>query len=326
MILKDLLLKYEFDALVPDLIAIDEQVKNNLFGFKEAFDTLRRMTPEGDGREQIIVSERVETDEDGLETERYQHASNCEGEIWSSCLAKEVVLEADVMELRALARILWHITFWGFTPEGEAFNDYEKSPMNEYERKAFTLRYHQFCNYARVKRKKNPTISDRALSFEGWEIYNRRKARRNRAKRMRDARQDRQIEKYTRMGKIQRLIESITLTGLDTTESSYAYLFDTKEIFETGFYSRTTDKGSRAQYIADNITKYFVNDISDYTRVGIVISFSEGSECGSEEIRTIYDAIRPRLVLDESDGSVYLHRYVDQKLGEDIHVMLICSR
>ena len=326
MILKDLLLKYEFDALVLDLIAIDEQVKNNLFGFKEAFDTLRRMTPEGDGKEQIIVSERVETDEDGLETERYLHASNCEGEIWSSCLAKEVVLEADVTELRALARILWHITFWGFTPEGEAFNDYEKSPMNEYERKAFTLRYHQFCNYARVKRKKNPTITDRALSFEGWEIYNRRKARRNRAKRMRDARQDRQIEKYTRMGKIQRLIEGITLTGLDATESSYAYLFDTKEIFETGFYSRTTDKGSRAQYIADNITKYFVNDISDYTRVGIVISFSEGSESGSEEIRTIYDAIRPRLVLDESDGSVYLHRYVDQKLGEDIHVMLICSR
>lgn len=326
MILKDLLLKYEFDALVPDLIAIDEQVKNNLFGFKEAFDTLRRMTPEGDGREQIIVSERVETDEDGLETERYLHASNCEGEIWSSCLAKEVVLEADVTELCALARILWHITFWGFTPEGEAFNDYEKSPMNEYERKAFTLRYHQFCNYARVKRKKNPTISDRALSFEGWKIYNRRKAHRNRAKRMRDARQDRQIEKYTRRGKIQRLIESITLTGLDTTESSYAYLFDTKEIFETGFYSRTTDKGSRAQYIADNITKYFVNDISDYTRVGIVISFSEGSECGSEEIRTIYDAIRPRLVFDKSDGSVYLHRYVDQKLGEDIHVMLICSR
>ena len=326
MILKDLLLKYEFDALVLDLIAIDEQVKNNLFGFKEAFDTLRRMTPEGDGKEQIIVSERVETDEDGLETERYLHASNCEGEIWSSCLAKEVVLEADVTELRALARILWHITFWGFTPEGEAFNDYEKSPMNEYERKAFTLRYHQFCNYARVKRKKNPTITDRALSFEGWEIYNRRKARRNRAKRMRDARQDRQIEKYTRMGKIQRLIEGITLTGLDATESSYAYLFDTKEIFETGFYSRTTDKGSRAQYIADNITKYFVNDISDYTRVGIVISFSEGSESGSEEIRTIYDAIRPRLVLYESDGSVYLHRYVDQKLGEDIHVMLICSR
>lgn len=98
------------------------------------------MTPEGDGREQIIVSERVETDEDGLETERYLHASNCEGEIWSSCLAKEVVLEANVTELRALARILWHITFWGFTPEGEVFNDYEKSPMNEYERKAFTLR------------------------------------------------------------------------------------------------------------------------------------------------------------------------------------------
>lgn len=326
MTLKDLILKYEFDTVVPDLLTVDEPIKDNLCAFKEAYDTLRRMAPGDAGDEQIVVSLEVETEEDDTEVERYLHASTCEGDLWDSSLAKEVVIEADITEIRALAQILWHITFLGFTPEGEVFNDYEKSPMNEYERKAFTLRYHQFCNYARVKRKKNPTISDRALSFEGWKIYNKRKARRNRAKRMRDARQDRQIEKYTRMGKIQRLIESITLTGLDAIESSYAYLFDTKEIFETGFYSRTTDKGSRAQYIADNITKYFVNDISDYTRVGIVISFSEGSECGSEEIRTIYDAIRPRLVLYESDGSVYLHRYVDQKLGEDIHVMLICSR
>lgn len=50
MILKDLLLKYEFDALVLDLIAIDEQVKNNLFGFKEAFDDSGRRRKRADNR------------------------------------------------------------------------------------------------------------------------------------------------------------------------------------------------------------------------------------------------------------------------------------
>lgn len=102
MILKDLILKYEFDTIVPDLTGIEERVKSNLYGFKEAFDTLRRMTPGDAGGEQIVVSENVETDDDGSEMERYLHASNCEGEIWKSALAKEVVLQADVTETRRL--------------------------------------------------------------------------------------------------------------------------------------------------------------------------------------------------------------------------------
>ena len=43
MTLKDLILKYEFDTIVPDLIKIESPVKDNLYAFKEAFDTLRRM-------------------------------------------------------------------------------------------------------------------------------------------------------------------------------------------------------------------------------------------------------------------------------------------
>ena len=46
MILKDLILKYEFDTIVPDLIEIENPVKDNLYAFKEAFDTLRRMPRE----------------------------------------------------------------------------------------------------------------------------------------------------------------------------------------------------------------------------------------------------------------------------------------
>lgn len=46
MTLKELLLKYEFDTIVPDLLTVDEPIKDNLYAFKEAFDTLRRMAPE----------------------------------------------------------------------------------------------------------------------------------------------------------------------------------------------------------------------------------------------------------------------------------------
>ena len=113
MTLKDLILKYEFDTVVPDLLTVDEPIKDNLYAFKEAFDTLRRMAP-GDARgEQIVVSLEVETEEDGTEIERYLYASNCEGDLWDSSLAKEVVIEADITEIRALAQILWHITFFG---------------------------------------------------------------------------------------------------------------------------------------------------------------------------------------------------------------------
>lgn len=119
MTLKDLLLKYEFDTVVSELLTVDEPIKDNLYAFKEAFDTLRRMTPGDAGGEQIVVSLEVETEEDGTEIERILHASNCEGDLWDSSLAKEVVIEADITEIRALAQILWHITFFGFTPDFE---------------------------------------------------------------------------------------------------------------------------------------------------------------------------------------------------------------
>ena len=63
MALKDLILKYEFDTIAPDLTGIEGPVKNNLYAFKEAFDTLRRMTPGDAGGEQIVVSLEVETEE-----------------------------------------------------------------------------------------------------------------------------------------------------------------------------------------------------------------------------------------------------------------------
>ena len=45
MTLKDQILKYEFDTVVPDLLTVDEPVKDNLYAFKEAFDELWTTSP-----------------------------------------------------------------------------------------------------------------------------------------------------------------------------------------------------------------------------------------------------------------------------------------
>ena len=326
MTLKDLILKYEFDAVVPDLLTVDEPIKDNLYAFKEAFDTLRRMAPGDAGSEQIVVSLEVETEEDGTEVERYLYASNCEGDLWESSLAKEVVIEADITEIRALAQILWHITFYGFTPEHEGYRHYET--QNKYERKASLLGYHQFCNYARIKPKKNPTDWELrcSLSLDDWDIYHAREAHRNRAKRMRDARQDRQIAKYERMGKIQRLIDSIVDTSWDSDYADYKYLFDTKlRVFE--FYSRTTSKEARAQYIVDNFVKYFNEDLTLYKRTDMVISSEEEHGVTFRELEALSDAIFPRVreVNSEEPGFI-VHFATDPALGDDLFVRLICSR
>ena len=327
MTLKDLILKYEFDTVVPELLNVDEPIKDNLYAFKEAYDTLRRMAPGDAGGEQIVVSLEVETEEDGTEVERYLHASNCEGDLWDSSLAKEVAIEADITEIRALAQILWHITFFGFTPRHEGYRNHEIK--NKYERKASLLGYHQFCNYARIKPKKNPTDWELrcSLSLDDWDIYHAREAHRNRAKRMRDARQDRQIAKYERMGKIQRLIDSIVATSWDSDYADYKYLFDTKELRVFEFYSRTTSKEARAQYIVDNFVRYFNEDLTQYKRTDMIISSGEENGVTFLELQALRDAIFPHTGLVNGDEPGYIvHFTTEADLGGDLFVRLICSR
>ena len=337
MTLHELIHRHEFDTLVPDLVDVDpDNVPSNLFAFKEAFDDLRRMTPGDAHGEQIVVSTVVDTDDDGSELDRYLHADHCEGDAWDSCLAKEVIYGTAIGEEKALARILWHMTFWGFTPEHEGFRD--DTPQNKYERQAEALRRRQFLNYA--KDIANPfEVEHLCLSDEGWKEYFRRESHRNRAKRMRDARQERSIARLERKGKVQRLIDYLHAAHTEYYSADYFdYLFETEEITLFDFYSRTIDVESRAQYIADNISQYFHEDLSGYSNVEMVISSSKRKLKPSvKELRTLCKAVFPLtgLVLDDKgnsiagyspDKAIRIHPNTEPSLGHDFHIRLICSR
>lgn len=206
-------------------------------------------------------------------------------------------MQADVTETRAIALILWHITFYGFTPEGEYFSRYDR-PKNKYELKVSILQYHQFCNYARVRRERLFRVVSpvaRCRWMNGTSTMPGSHAATGRSGCVTPDRIARSKVRAAR--KIQRLIDSIVPFSSDSDYSDYHYLFGTNEIREFEFYSRTADKESRAQYIADNFRNYFNEDLTGYTRFCIVISSSEESEVTRPETLSICMAMCQRIGL-----------------------------
>lgn len=323
--LKKLLLKYEFDTLVPDIILTDRPAKDNLYAFKEAFDELRRMEPGDPHGEEIVVDMEVDTDDDGNEIERYLHASNCEGDFWAASLAKEVIIKADITEIRALAQILWHMTFYGFSAEEKTM--WDDVPHNRYERKAALLEYRQHCNYARIKCKRHPTEDDLrcALSLDGWISYEKRQAHRNRAKRMRDARQNRSIARLERQGKVTRLIDRLLLYAWDFDFNDVKYLYETKSITSFDFISRTETPQGRVDYIQDNMKAHFNADcLRKYTRFTVVIEWPEQHPLNPDEFTPLANYIRS--ITAFAERPCRFHVSTTPWSSHDIHLIIICSQ
>ena len=301
MTLKDHVLSTPFDTLVPELIKLDDPVRENLYAFKEAYDILRRTAPVGPQEESIHVT-ILGPDEEDPETpvECRIYAEHCCGDFWENNLAKEVVVEEGVSTPRALSEILWEMTYYGFDPYPR-----EDVPLNRYEKKAEELEHRQFDNYARAKRGVlRGQVTKYALSLDGWEVYERRFAHRNRAKRMRDARQERSIKRYERLGKVEKAITRILNCTQALSHADLDYLFETKTICEYEFFSRSAAGEDRAAYICYNLSRYFRCDFSAYTRAEILLCSSAEYPLTEYEVETVRSALLSILPMSEIRFSI----------------------
>jgi len=320
MTLREYILSTPFDALVPELIKIDEPVRDNIYAFKEAYDILRRMKPTEPQEEFILVTIH-EPDEDGpdLPLEQRIHAQHCGGDFWESDLAKEVVIEEGISTPVALAEILWEMTFYGFDPYPQ-----EEIPLNRYEKKAEELDHRQFDNYARAKRGfLRGHLTEYALTPEEWEIYERRFVHKNRAKRMRDARQERSIKHYNRLGKIAKAIGRILSCTSDISHENLDYLFDAKTICEYEFFSRVAAGEDRAAYIRDNLSQYFPCDLSVYTQVEILLCASPAHPLSNLEVAFLTQFFRKLLPTQNIRFSVGTKAIEEP---QDIWVFMVVSQ
>jgi hypothetical protein len=315
MTLREYILSTPFDALVPELIKIDEPVQENLYAFKEAYDILRRMKPAGPQEESILVTiHNMDEDAPKAPLEQRIYAQHCCGDFWENDLAKEIVIEEGIPTFLALAEILWEMTFYGFDPY-----PLEEIPLNRYEKKAEELENRQFDNYARAKRGVlRGHLTQYALTPEEWEVYEHRFEHKNRAKRMRDARQERAIKHYERIGKIEKAIGRILACTSDVSHKDLNYLFDAKAIYEYEFFSRASKDEDRVAYLRDSFA-YNHFDYSTFTQAEILICASHKhplSIIETEELRLLllkrFNTLKTRIstgnkkIEDPSDLWVYV--------------------
>jgi hypothetical protein len=315
MKLSELIRHFSFNAIIPELVAQDPKSATQLAWYKEAYDTLLETKPSDEGWEIEVIRSRDEYDDGSYQ--EYVHARHCEGQPWEGCLASEVVIKDYINEISAVARILWGMTFYGYTEE-ERKNAFDDGPRNIYERKAEALRDRRFRNYAYGLA--GPfELKHRSLTMEDWAVYYRRKARRNRAKRMRDARQERSIARLERAGRVQAAIECFPVS----VSEDLKYLFATRQVLELNFASHVSGVGDRAAYIAELITRYYTGNLTPYSRCEVLMTTSPAHPVATEELSTIKAALSAKL---SPDIDIHYHTAVNNANSPNIILFIVLSR
>ena len=282
MKLYELLSRVTFDGLVPTLNTLIIK-DNQLPYFKMTFDELRMMAP--------IVSDDII---DVQMAESYIYVDGCQDR-WSNVLGKNITLddELKLADQVLAAHILWEITFFGFSEEamkaniGSNYGDKPKWQDNIYRRKILEIEDRQWSNYSRGA-KWEISEGQKFISYDiVMEVFKRRK-KRNRAKRMRDARQERQMARLRKLAIREEGICKAMRTGCMSREQ-VKYIMNVQYGDEHTYSSRTNTPEDRTQYIIELIDKYSDIDFSKYDSITAIATTSPGYPFSEEEKTLLQD-------------------------------------
>ena len=307
MKLYDLLSRVTFDDLIPTLNTLIIK-ENQLPYFKMAFDELRMMAP------------TINDDDIDVEmAESYIYVDGCQDN-WANVLGKNIIFDDDLqITVQVLAaHILWEITFFGFSEEemkaniGRDYGDESHTPDNIYRRKIQKIEDRQWKNYSRGVQWE---ISEdqKFISYDiVMEVFKRRK-KRNRAKRMRDAHQERQMARLRKLAVREEGICKAVTTGCISREQ-VEYIMNVQYGDEHTYSSRTNSSEDRAQYIIELIDKYSDIDFSKYDSITAIATTSPGYPFSKEEKTLLQDyfSLKQRFkrmqIVSGSDPSVNSHQ------------------
>lgn len=282
MKLYELLSRVTFDDLVPTLNTLIIK-ENQLPYFKMAFDELRMMAP-------TIDEDYIDVDS----TDSYIIVEGCQ-DSWADVLGKNIRLEKELplADQVLAAHILWEITFFGFSEEemkaniGRDYGDESHTPDNIYRRKIQNIKDRQWKNYSRGA-KWEISEGQKFISYDiVMEVFKRRE-KRNRAKRMRDARQERQMARLRKLAVREEGICKAVATGCMSREQ-VKYIMNVQYGDEHTYSSRTNTSEDRAQYIIELIDKYSDIYFSKYDSITAIATTSPGYPFSKEEKTLLQD-------------------------------------
>ena len=305
MTLFELLHNVSFDELIPTLEGV--YAVKDIYSYREAFDEL--MLNEAAGQTDGVIE--LSRDEDD---ENWIHVTGCD-DCWNEVLASRIQIEdrLSFSDAELASRILWEMTYWGFSEDDTP--SFMERPDNKYRRKWFEVHSRQQEMYARGRKEKKECFRG-AMS---WDICKRiweREERRNRAKRMRDARMDRAMARLDRMSNVEECIKDLLRICPELGRGELEYLFDTKIVHETRFRQHKGDVKYSPATLQTLIKDYSDVPEGEYDSI-ILVLYSNSRENVSEEtvsaIRDIFITGRTlkRAVLRVSE-------YANMKSGDII--------
>ena len=325
MTLKELIMKYNFDSIKPELEKRDDKINGRFAGYKEAFDILRMMEPDNEFHPEDTPHIEIGWQDSILDDgERWidVYGASCK---WENVLAKDikVATDLDLTETEVLAHILWEMTFFGFTPKQreEVFAGWEprKEPHNQYEKALWALQLHMYKNEVRKK--------DRWFDESGKGCYNMdymksmfNKPRFNRAKRKRKYRQELREEYLERMAKHDYLIQQLTKDS-SLKRQDVDFLMNVENVHKVNFQSHIVNREERMPYLIQLITNYYNWDWADGTDIICLLRTSITDLLTDQEKELIKEFFSnySHLRLQYAKGT-------DEKLGKDVSLTVIVAK
>ena len=278
MTLFELLHNVSFDELITTLKGVYD-VKD-IYSYREAFDEL--MLNEAAGQtDGVIELSRDEDDENRI------HVTGCD-DCWNEVLASRIQIEdrLSFSDAELASRILWEMTYWGFSEDDTP--SFMERPDNKYRRKWSEVHSRQQVMYARGRKEKKECFRG-AMS---WDICKRiweREERRNRAKRMRDARMDRAMSRLDRMSNVEECIKDLLRICPELGRGELEYLFDTKTVHETRFRQHKGDVKYSPATLQTLIKDYSDVPEDEYDSIVLVLYSNSRENVSEETVSAIRD-------------------------------------
>lgn len=265
MTLRELISKYTLAELMPHLKGHgrNEQADAEQFLYMQAWSELQhlaQLTPEEITRlyrrdlSDIIAPQepiRVHWVTDSTDEPPYLSAYDCEADYWTSLIEREVSVEMDIDEAAALATVLWHLTFWGFSDYRRTSPFEANHPDTCYNLAAIALRHKQYkWEKKRIitTRKKNGRTE---VSYHGLEALDYIPPRRSRIKRKRFARIEKRIEALERMDELSGRIDNLVVSSTASTQE-LEFLYGSRSHWY-GFQTRAYDRAKRLDYALEQL-------------------------------------------------------------------------
>ena len=329
MTLRQLLANTPFDGIAPYIMQGEHP--EDVCAYKQAYDILLHTPPCNDGCRKVYVCKEKESD--GSE---YIDASHVEGQNWATYIDGEVVVEdgIDVPDTWLAYKLLWHLTYFGFSLEenrenlsslrGDGHRDNQYGHM---ARAVEIKRYMLWANKA-IRKRIRESIAwheargehNLALTDDDWNYIHKRETHRNRMKRMRDHRLEKRYNQLENFEHCENTVQELLGGQNEVTRAALSFLWSENGRSGCEFQTRSYDVSKRLGYLDELITKYeAMTSVKGLKQMAVKITTSPKHPLTQEEM----ERIKQKVV--EQTGCPYILYIigVSDRLGEEIHILMV---